>query len=186
MRSTRRQCFGVVSTISAALVLLAAAGTAGAAQRVIHAEATINDATFHDAYLTARCGFDVNDTLSAHTTATGYLGGNGRVVSEFDTWNGTWTYSAPATGKSVVRPLNLTVTSSYGDGAVEGGSGVATATGQGAGTYLGGPAGSGTYSATVQVVAFDVSGIPFTVITGVVSSRGEFDRGTRAVCAALR
>ena len=129
-------------TLVAAVAMVAVAVEASSAVadgNVIHAEATLSDVTFHDAYLSHACGFDVNDTLNAHTTATGYLNKDGRLATEFDTWSGFWRYSAPSTGKSVVQPLKITVTSDYGAGAVLGSSGVATAVGQGAGTYLSGP-----------------------------------------------
>lgn len=168
---------------TATLVFFAASASAA---HVIHAQATISDAVFQDAYLTAACGFEVDDTLNGFTTATGVVGGNGEVVSEFDTWSGTFGFSAPGSGKSVTRPLKAAVVTNYGSGAALGSTGVSTSVGLQAGTLLGGPPGTGTYTTNVQVVGFDpASGIPFAVSTTVKSTHGDFGFATRAVCATL-
>lgn len=77
-----------LTLLAAAAVVAVAIGASSAVAdgAVIHAEATLTDLTFHDAYLSHACGFDVNDTLNAHTTATGYLNKDGRLATEVDTW----------------------------------------------------------------------------------------------------
>lgn len=175
----------VLGVATATLVFFAASASASAAH-VIHAQETISNAVFPDAYLTSACGFEVDDTLNAFTTATGFVAGNGEVVSELDTWSGTFTFSAPGSGKSVTRPLKAVVFTQYGSGAVVGSTGVSTAIGPQGGTLSEGPPGTGAYTVDVQVVGFDpASGIPFAAPTTVVSTRGDFAFATRAVCAAL-
>ena len=161
------------------------AGTASAEDQVIHGEMDLTDITFPDAYLTGACGFDVQETINLHLTATVRLNAAGLPRNEVDTVVGTLRYSALASGKSTTRPANLTTTADYGAGAVEGSSAVVTAVGSGAADAFTGQPGSGTFVAVEQVVGFDPLGIPFTSYVSTVSATGEFDRATRTVCKQL-
>ena len=172
--------------VAVAAVAVYAVSASASAPHLIHAQTTITNAVFPDAYLTTACGFEVNDTLNAFTTATGVVAANGEVVSEFDTWSGTFTFTAPGSGKSVTRPLKALVFTQYGSGAVVGSTGVSTSVGPQGGTLSGGPPGTGAYTTNIEVVGFDeASGIPFASPTTPISAHGDFAFATRAICGAL-
>lgn len=175
-----------VATVASVVALFGVlAGTASADDQVIHGEMNLTDITFEDAYLTGACGFEVQETIDLHLTATVRLNSAGLPATEVDTVVGTLRYSAPASGKSTTRPANLTTTADYGTGAVEGSSAVVTAVGSGAADAFTGQPGTGTFVAEEQVVGFDPLGIPFTSFVSTISASGEFDRATRAVCRQL-
>jgi hypothetical protein len=175
-----------IVTVIATLVAAGAVTAVAAAAGTIHAEATLTGITFPDAYLSDACGFGVTDTLNAFTTADGQLGSNGEIVFERDRWRGTWTYTSLKSGTSVTRALAAVVETDYGSGAEEGSTGISTARGYGAGTLLGGPPGAGIYATAVQVVAFDFTGIPFTIAIGAPTrSAGNFSAETRMICGLL-
>jgi hypothetical protein len=177
--------------IALLVVVLVTAGvlaaTAAAEGRTIHGELVLNDLTVPDGYLTQACGFDVTITLNVHSPATARLNNAGLVVHEEDIWLGTFTYSAPASGKSVTRPLNAFISTDYPGGAVEGSSAITVGRGVGVGEVTTGQPGSGTVKLAAVVDGFDeASGIPFTHVTEVLSLDGEFDQARASICRALR
>jgi hypothetical protein len=173
--------------VGTALVVCTVATATAAGGRTIHGELVLNDVTFPDGYLTAVCGFDVTITLNVHSPATARLNDQGRVVHEEDIWLGTFTYSAPSSGKSTTRPLNAFISTDYPGGAVEGSSATTVGRGLGVGEVTIGQPGSGTVKIEAVVDGFDeASGIPFTHLTKIVSLSGEFDQARTAICNALR
>lgn len=175
------------SVVVAAVVLVGTTATvASANEPTLHSDVTLNDITIPDAYLSAACGFDVNETLlNVHGDFTARANAAGEVASEVDTYVGMLRYSSPASGKSTTRRLNTVITIDYGNGAVEGGSALARSVGASAADPLTGQPGGGTFVANVQIVGFDAAGIPLTSYSSTISTSGEFDRATRTVCATL-
>lgn len=182
--------FGARLALLAVAVIAAgvfAATTSAAEGRTIHGELVLSDLTFPDGYLTQACGFDVTITLNIHSPATAELNAAGLVVREHDIWLGTFTYSAPASGKSTWRPLNAVIDTVYPGGATEGSSAVTVGSGASVGEVTTGQPGSGTVTLDAVVDGFDeASGIPFTHLTSIVSMSGEFDQTRTNICNALR
>lgn len=177
--------------ITAALAALLAAVVipSAGASAPIRESITLSGVTFPDAYLSDACGTTVLDTISGRLTATLFAASAGAPAHEVDTLtNGSITYSAPATGNSVTRPLNGTSEAVYPEGIAIGSPAIVTITGVNTGSVTGAaPPGSGQLVADATIVFVDEAGVPGTAFapSDIVSLNGTYSASTAAICAAL-
>ena len=170
------------------LVVAILSPTAGAAAPA-HEELTLSNVTFPDEYLTDACGTTVLDTVSGRLTATFFAAHGTLPAHEVDTLTGGLiTYSSPASGNTVSRPMNGASHAVYPEGTAVGAPAVVTITGVNAASITGtAPPGAGELVVNATVLFVDDAGIPGTAFTpnDIVWANGNYAAATAEICAAL-
>jgi hypothetical protein len=146
-----------------------------------------NNFSFRDDALSAACGFDVFDVFAGNADVTLLYDQSGTLIREIDTFpTGTFSFTAPSTGKSIgSRAPEVLITDYTGGGAV-GTPAVASVTGLQL-MLQPGVMFTGRQVADAVVVDHSPEGIPIIMFTNLISQSGNFFSGdtTPLVCAAL-
>jgi hypothetical protein len=143
--------------------------------------------SFPDDPLSEACGFDVVDVLAGNIDVTLFYDQSGTLIREIDTFpTGTFSFTAPSTGKSIVSRVPAVGITDYTGGGAVGTPAVARLTGL---QFMLQP---GVMFAGRQVLAAVVDGhtsegVPHIMVTDVISQSGNFFSGDEVplVCAAL-
>jgi hypothetical protein len=178
----RSMAIALGAAVLSATVLAAPASAAQAR----HLDIEIHDG-FHDDWLSDACGTDVEVTIDASLNVSLIYNRAGLLVREIDpSGGGTWTWTAPATGRSVSVPFTTGIID-YGDGAAIG----STYTSKLVGIWGHVPGFSSTNAGYIEivgtVVGFEDNGSPLLDATGFRYVHGHFtDQDlVAATCAAL-
>jgi hypothetical protein len=156
--------------------------------RAVEDSLQIDDLNIYDPYLTQACGFEVVGFVSGLLERKVDLGNGKRVaVSETQTFDGTITWVARASGNTYADRLHSKSRIEYPEGLDLWLPAHVTVTGTNGGTFPGdgGPPGHGTFEYDAQIYAVDgVFAYVFPVGDPTWNGRS-FERAPEKVCAAL-
>lgn len=180
-----RRIFAMLLALVALAAVAVPAATANGT-RPIELSLELDNADIFDHHLTEACGTVVTAVISGVWHRKVFPGEAAHERASFD---GNITWLAEATGKTYSSALSTRERIDYPEGIGIGMPARITSTGRHGGVFpLGSnpPPGKGTLVYDAIVIAVDDTGVPYPFAVGEpISMKGNFERETERICAAL-